>query len=296
MQQVRDKILIYQWRTLSQRIEAVFDFMRLCRKAWFLLLAVLYTPLCVALTVASFLNYSHDENYTGTTDFEVWGLFSWITGPGHGFFICVAALAAWMMFVHVYSLLAAYEDNDFCLDNATLRMLWPYVRAALLPSLVPASLLVFICLLMYAVPHPLLAVLINVLATPLALFPPVYMIKRRGSVVAFAEAFKMGFSSWFSLAFAIFLVILFGAMMLLSVNMPWMLARLFDAFSSSGEEWWYVMFLRFVAIALTIIGYLSCCMVGSMVQLYCVYHFGHMSHAQGGEESYERSIHNFENL
>ena len=161
MQQVRDKILVYQWRTLSQRIEAVFDFMRLCRKAWFLLLAVLYTPLCVALTVASFLNYSHDENYTGTTDFEVWGLFSWITGPGHGFFICVAALAAWMMFVHVYSLLAAYEDNDFCLDNATLRMLWPYVRAALLPSLVPASLLVFICLLMYAVPHPLLVVLIN---------------------------------------------------------------------------------------------------------------------------------------
>lgn len=296
MQQVRDKILIYQWRTLSQRIEAVFDFMRLCRKAWFLLLLVLYMPLCVALTVESFLNYSRNENFTGTTDFQIWGLFSWITGPGLGFFICVAALAAWMMFVHVYSLLAAYEDNDFSLDNATLRMLWPYVRAAFLPSLIPASLLVFICLLMYAVPHPLLAIFILVLAIPLALFPPVYMIKRRGSVAAFAQAFRLGFSSWFSLALAIFLVMLFGAMMLLSVNMPWMLARLFDAFSSSGEEWWYVMFLRFVAIALTMIFYLSCGMVGSMVQLYCVYHFGHMSHAQGGEASYEKSISNFENL
>ena len=274
MQQVRDKILIYQWRTLSQRIEAVFGNPK----------RNVYTSAFVDINTETELVSIHGfvvkpENATKKSEqyFFVNGRYM-----RHPYF--------------VYSLLAAYEDNDFCLDNATLRMLWPYVRAALLPSLVPASLLVFICLLMYAVPHPLLAVLINVLATPLALFPPVYMIKRRGSVVAFAEAFKMGFSSWFSLAFAIFLVILFGAMMLLSVNMPWMLARLFDAFSSSGEEWWYVMFLRFVAIALTIIGYLSCCMVGSMVQLYCVYHFGHMSHAQGGEESYERSIHNFENL
>ena len=94
MQQVRDKILIYQWRTLSQRIEAVFDFMRLCRKAWFLLLAVLYTPLCVALTVASFLNYSRDENYIGTTDFDVWGLLHLCGGVG-----CVDDVCACLLLV-----------------------------------------------------------------------------------------------------------------------------------------------------------------------------------------------------
>lgn len=295
MQQVRDKILIYEWRTLSQRIEAVFDFLRLCRRAWFLLAAALFAPVCVVLTSSAFFNYQAGE--ASTSPFEwMTGFFSWTSGPGAAFFICVASVGVWAVFIHVYSLLAAYEDNDFCLDDATLRQLWPYVRATVLPSLIPASLLIIILLLLFSGRSIVFGVLLCVLAVPLSLFPPVYMIERKGSVHALGKAIRMGFSSWFTLALAIVMVMLFGAVMLLSFNMPWLLAQMFDAISSSGEEWWYVMFFRFVSIVLTIVAYLSCYMVGAMVQLYCVYHYGNMAHLNGDDSSYGDTINHFENL
>ena len=77
MQKVRDKILIYQWRTLSQRIEAVFDFLRLCRKGWFLSVAVLFLPVCLALTSSAFIHFAQvrrqDTPLEWFDDFFGWG-------------------------------------------------------------------------------------------------------------------------------------------------------------------------------------------------------------------------------
>ena len=302
MQQPKDKIRIYEWRTFSQRIEAVFDFMRLCRRAWFLLVAVLYGPLCVVLTSSAFFRQQDSGDDLGPFEWMV-GFFAWTTGPGSAFFICVALLGVWAMFVHVYSLLAAYKDHDFRLDGITLRQLWPYMRASILPSLIPASMLVSILLLMVLLLNRfydgstfLLILLVIALAVPLALFPPVSIIERRGTIHALGKAMTMGFKSWFTLAAAIFMVMVFGALMLLSFNMPWMLARMFDAVSSSGEEWWYAAFLRLVSIALTIVAYLSCYMVGAMVQLYCVFHYGYMAQTGNDGMSHSDAVSHFENL
>ncbi|MBO4658706.1 MAG: hypothetical protein J5637_03695 [Prevotella sp.] len=292
----RDKILIYQWRTLSQRIEAVFDFMRLCRRAWFLSVAVLFLPVCVALTSSAFIRYAQIRRRDTPLDWFD-DFFGWGSGSSALIYGAVALVGVWAVFIHVYSLLAAYEDNDFCLDGTGLRKLWPYMKACFWPALVPTAVVVAVILTMVAIPNAFVIFLLLVIAVPLSLFAPVYMIERRSFFTALSKAVGMGLSSWMSLAFSMLMMVLFGAVMLLSVNVPWMLARLFiDTFSSSGEEWGYVMLLRFVSLLLTIVGYLSCYMVGAMVALLCVYHYGYMSEMQGDSAVYGKTIDDFEKM
>ena len=292
----KDKILIYQWRTLSQRIEAVFDFLRLCRRAWFLSVAVLFLPVCVVLTSSAFMHFvemkQQDNPLEWLDDF-----FGWGDGPSAFFFVCVALVGVWAVFIHVYSLLAAYEDNDFCLDDVSLRKLWPYMRATLRPALVPTALAVVTILMIIAAPNGLVAFVILVLAVPLSLFAPIYMIEQRSFLPAVTKAVGLGLSSWMSLAFSIVMMVLFGVVMLFSVNVPWMLARTFiNTFSFSGQEWGYVMLLRFVGLMLSIVGYLSCYLVGAMVTLLCVYHYGYMTEKEGNNSMYGKTIDDFENL
>ncbi len=296
MLQPRDKILIYCRRTFSQRIEAVFDFMRLCRRAWFMLAAVLFLPVCVIFAVFDLFSYPTGEEASSEIDWMD-GLFKWSSGPAAGFLVILALLGVWMMFVHAYSLQAAYRDKDFNLDDISLRELLPYVRAALLPSLAPMAMLgiVFFMFVMASSFIPLFLAMV-LLTVPCSLFAPVYMIERRGWLAALKKALAMGFSSWVSLAFSIIMMVVFGYLMLLSINMPWILVSVTDVLSSSGDAWWYVMFLRFVGIVLSIVAYFSFYMVGAMVQQLCVYHYGNMAESNGDGASSENAINNFENL
>lgn len=292
----RDKILVYQWRTLSQRIEAVFDFLRQCRRAWFLSVAVLFLPVCVVLTSSAFFHLvrvrRQETPYEWFDDF-----FGWGNGPSALIYGGVALVGVWAVFIHVYSLLAAYEHNDFCLDGISVRKLWPYIKANLLPTLVPTAVTVVVILLVVNAFNAFVVFLMLVIAIPLSLFAPVYMIERCGFMRAMAKAINLGFSSWLSLAFSIVMIVLIGGLMLLSVNVPWMLARVFlDTFSFNGQEWGYVMLLRFVSLLLTIVGYLSCYMVGAMVALLCVYHYGYMAEMRGDNAVYGKTIDDFDKL
>ena len=213
----RDKILVYQWRTLSQRIEAVFDFLRQCRRAWFLSVAVLFLPVCVVLTSSAFFHLvrvrRQETPYEWFDDF-----FGWGNGPSALVYGGVALVGVWAVFIHVYSLLAAYEHNDFCLDGISVRKLWPYIKANLLPTLVPTAVTVVAILLVVNAFNAFVVFLMLVIAIPLSLFAPVYMIERCGFMRAMAKAINLGFSSWMSLAFSIVMIVLIGGLMLLSID------------------------------------------------------------------------------
>ena len=285
-----NKILLYEDRSRAQCIEAVFDFMRANRRIWFRSAFTLLMPVCMVLGF-SVLTLSADDRPSGDTIMD-W-LFVW--GPGFDlFFKVMVVVGTWMTFVHVYSLLEAYDEHGSALDAFTQRQMLPYYLRKAKVSWWLAILLAGVSYFVLGSSNIWPSLLLLIVLVPLALLPSVVIIERLGVFSAFAKSLRLGFQAWFQLLFTIGLTLLFGFLMTLVIALPslvmsgWFSSLAYGLSSNNGLT-------LLVAYGFTSLVYLGLYLMVSMMLMSCAYEYGTVSE-RIDDASLESEIEHFEDL
>jgi hypothetical protein len=285
-----NKILLYEDRSRAQCIEAVFDFMRANRRIWFRSAFTLLMPVCMVLGF-SVLTLSADDRPSGDTIMD-W-LFVW--GPGFDlFFKVMVVVGTWMTFVHVYSLLEAYDEHGSALDAFTQRQMLPYYLRKAKVSWWLAILLAGVSYFVLGSSNIWPSLLLLIVLVPLALLPSVVIIERLGVFTAFAKSLRLGFQAWFQLFFTIGLTLLFGFLMTLVIALPslvmsgWFSSLAYGLSSNNGLT-------LLVAYGFTSLVYLGLYLMVSMMLMSCAYEYGTVSE-RIDDASLESEIEHFEDL
>ena len=285
-----NKILLYEDRSRAQCIEAVFDFMRANRRIWFRSAFTLLMPVCMVLGF-SVLTLSADDRPSGDTIMD-W-LFVW--GPGFDlFFKVMVAVGTWMTFVHVYSLLEAYDEHGSALDAFTQRQMLPYYLRKAKVSWWLAILLAGVSYFVLGSSNIWPSLLLLIVLVPLALLPSVVIIERLGVFSAFVKSLRLGFQAWFQLLFTIGLTLLFGFLMTLVIALPslvmsgWFSSLAYGLSSNNGLT-------LLVAYGFTSLVYLGLYLMVSMMLMSCAYEYGTVSE-RIDDASLESEIEHFEDL
>lgn len=285
-----NRIPLYEDRSRSQCIEAVFDFMRTNRRVWLRSAFTLLMPVCIVLGL-SVLTLSVDEQPSGNPTIE-W-LFVW--GPDYDlFFKVMVVVGVWMAFVHVYSLLEAYDEHGADLNAFTQRQMLPYYLHKAKQSWWLAILLTGIVYFMMSSESVWLSLLALVVLVPLALLPSIAIIERLGDVPALVKSLRLGFHAWFQLFFTISLTLLFGLLMTLVIGLPSMVMGEWFSSLAYGTEVNNGITL-FCAFGFTTMVYLGLFLMVSMMLMSCAYEYGTVSE-RIDDASLESEIEHYEDL
>lgn len=220
-------------------------------------------------------------------------LFVW--GPGFDlFFKVMVVVGTWMTFVHVYSLLEAYDEHGSALDAFTQRQMLPYYLRKAKVSWWLAILLAGVSYFVLGSSNIWPSLLLLIVLVPLALLPSVVIIERLGVFSAFAKSLRLGFQAWFQLFFTIGLTLLFGFLMTLVIALPslvmsgWFSSLAYGLSSNNGLT-------LLVAYGFTSLVYLGLYLMVSMMLMSCAYEYGTVSE-RIDDASLESEIEHFEDL
>ena len=289
MSQPWDKILLYEDRSVSQCIEATFDFMRQNRRVWLLSAVTLLLPPSILLGLSAF-TVSSDGNTSDGFFLDL--LFKW-QGAGTPFFFAVLFIGVWMAYVHAYALLTTYNERGGVLDGLSQRQLLPAFWHMALRSfwLAAVAFLVVAAVLLSA---NLLTLLLVVVMVPLSLLPSVFILERVGFSKAFRKSFRLGFRAFFQLVFTIGLMMLFGFFMTMVIDLPSSLFDLaFGALSNNDQPFSVVTGL--FSYLFTVSLYFGFFIVISMTLMAAAYQYGTVSE-RIDDASLEGDIQHFEQL
>ncbi len=271
------RIPLYENRSVSQCVEAVFDFMRTCRSVWLRLVLLLFLPSGALLAFSVFVNADNSS-----TDIDHMGVFSALDFLFSGddqsslLFLLFFYIGVWMVFVHVYSLLEAYRSNEGQIDDFSLSAMKPYLidvarRSWWLPALL--MVMVFVCML-----HGVLFVIGLVVLVPMALFPSVWLFERDMIVPSISKAFFLGWRAWWQLAFVIFLTTAIGLMVTTVLDVPILLGNMFFSTLFSQESTGFMsILLTLLLYVFNTLSYVALFICLSMVIMGCAYEYGTVS-------------------
>ena len=290
VKQQQNRIPLYEDRSVSQCIEATFDFMRANRRVWLRSAFTLLMPVS-ALLGLSVLTLSSDDLPYGSSIFD-W-LFEW--GPTYDlFFKVMVIVGVWMTFVHVYSLLEAYDKHGDALNEFTQRQMLPYYLRKAKQSWWLAILLAGIAYFVLDSDSIFLAALALILLVPLALLPSIAIIERLGDIPALVKSLRLGFHAWFQLFFTFMLTLLFGFLMVSVVTLPSLMLSGWFSTLAYGLEKSNGITLLF-AFGSTALVYFGMYLLVSMVLMSCAYEYGTVSE-RIDDASLESEIEHFEDL
>ena len=128
----RHSIHLYQKRSVSESIETTLDFMRINRSVWFrTALTILLPPSILVSLVLLFL---------GRDDSGIFYVWSEFFDHGAEVYVPLTYLGLWAVYIHVYSLLIAYNSHGDSADTLKVRQMVPFFkevawRALLMPAL-----------------------------------------------------------------------------------------------------------------------------------------------------------------
>lgn len=285
-----NRITLYEDRSVSQCIEATFDFMRANRRVWLRSAFTLLMPVCLVLGL-SVLTLTADEQ--PSDDFILDRLFVW--GAGYDFFFkMMVVVGTWMTFVHVYSLLEAYDEHGAALNTFTQRQMLPYYLRNARYSYRLAILLSCAAYFVLGSNNWWLSLLAMVVLVPLALLPSTTIIERLGDFPALVKSLRLGFHAWFQLFFTIALTLLFGFLVTLVIALPslvmggWFSSLAYGLAENNGIT------LLF-AFGFTSLVYWGFYLMVSMMLMSCAYEYGTVSE-RIDDTSLEGEIEHFEDL
>ena len=292
------KILFYEERSVSKCVETTFDFMRSCRRLWLVTSLVLFAPVSLVLGFSLYTNgeYNFDmENWFSGVLFKWGDAWSYV-------FLFVFFLGVWMCFVHVYSLLLAYEDHGPAVDSLSQRSMFPYYKRVALRSwwmavLFGLALYYFFVrkssFEIFSVPMFFIFIVMAFLV-PL---PPLVIFERQSLSDALTKTMRLGFSAWFTSLFTLLLTTFFGSLIITSIEFPLLLLSGITVTLFQGVEWLdsHSWLAQIPVCLLSTFVYFGFFVLLSMVLMAGAYQFGSVSE-RVDEASLDNDIDHFEQL
>lgn len=291
MKSLIDRILLYQNRSAAQCVETTFDFLRANSRIWLLTSMVLLLPpaMIVSLSVF-FINESQFDSFLLTFPW----LFEWYDAYSVLFF-AMLMVGGWMTYVHAYSLVMAYQQHGEAVNEYSPVMMIPFF----LPVARRSWWLAFALFLLLAATYlggVVMGGFLLVFMVPLAVLPPAYLIEQQPLGTAFRRAMSLGFSSWFQIAFTIFLLLCFGLVLLTVTQLPMTGFKFIteiiapDFFKNTDT-----LILQVISFGFASLFYWGVLMVMSIVLLGCAFQYGSVADRVEAA-SVEGEIENFESL
>ena len=286
-----DRIQLYANRKVLQCDEAAFDFIRANRRVWVKSALVLFLPICVALSLVAIpttqTQINNAQNY-------IWERFFEMESWHFDFFLIVTCVGIWLAYVHVYTLLLAEFQREEGVKTAQLSSLIPYFLRSASRSWWLFAVPIALAFIMNI--GVLFALLLPIILVPLSLLPSIFILEHESMPTAISKSFRLGFSSWFYLAFNIILTMMLALCMVWLLQVPSLVMDIFmdilpkNADYALGHLPFYIFWMIFSTF--------SCfgfCVVVSMLVLGCAFQYGSVSE-RVDDTSILHEIENFENL
>ena len=288
------KIHLYERRSMLECLEATMDFLRANRRVWWRTALLLFLPVALVMALITFATIDDDRiNHN---------IFFWFENmvenlDRHATLLVVAIyVGVWMVITQVYALLLANEAEEKGVSRLTLTQMRPWLlRTAKHSWSIP--LILFIMAFIAAVgENPLLAILLAVLAVPLAMLPSLRLMEGKGWRKSLERTVKMGFSVWFPLAFNIALVSMLGLYVIVALWLPTgLLSMLQETFSYQRVSEFEQLFVYALGFVFTTAAFFGFHIVASMVVTVCAYEYGNVSERMDAT-SLEEEVSHFEEL
>ncbi|MBO4849304.1 MAG: hypothetical protein J5529_00220 [Prevotella sp.] len=288
------KIRLYEQRSMLECLEATMDFLRANRRVWWRTALLLFLPVALAMALTTFATIDDDRiNHN---------IFFWFENmvenlDRHATLLVVAIyVGVWMVITQVYALLLANEAEEKGVSRLTLIQMRPWLLRTAKHSWSIPIILFIMASMAVVVANPLLTILLAVLAVPMALLPSLWLMEGKRWLTALKKTVKMGFSTWFPLAFNIALVSLLGMYVFVFLWLPTgllsLLQEIFSYRQVSELEEHFVYALGFVFTTAAFFGFH---IVASMVVLVCAFEYGSVSEEEDAT-SLEEEVAHFEDL
>ena len=285
----RHSIHLYQKRSVSESIETTLDFMRINRSVWFrTALTILLPPSILVSLVLLFL---------GRDDSGIFYVWSEFFDHGAEVYVPLTYLGLWAVYIHVYSLLIAYNSHGDSADTLKVRQMVPFFKeVAWRALLMPALPVLVLYLVMGEGSLWVVALVLFVLLVPLALMPSLFILERRDFFGAFGKSVSLGFSAWFHLAAVMAITMLLGFYITWSFQVPEiLLGSMVDTFTL-GEAGLLGILLSFVLhFVLYVLVLFGALVMMSVFIMGCALEYGSISEDVEAV-SLANDVENFENL
>lgn len=279
---------LYQRRGISMCMESAFDFVRVNISSWLFLSALTLAVPSFALAflfTKNHASYYHQVGLGQTFN----SFFSETT-----LLLVFLAIGLWGSIWVSYSLLSAYFDGRLPGKRLSLKEAWRYMRGVLVTTLAVTLIAVLLCLLITI--HPIFILVVIIIGIPLLLLAPVWIVEQTSFSEALGKSFRLGFSSWFQIAFLVLIVALFCMMMMTSVFVLWVFYEVFfETLIPRGASTSYMFILQVIELTLSALFCLAFFLMNSIVTLSCVFYYGNLSESID-DTTIENDIENFENL
>lgn len=307
MESQKPKIAMYVKRSFGEKLNASFDFIRENWKLMLKFTTYLLLPLCLiqALSLNGMM-----KGVMSAADMDISSdtalLISFLSY--YGLFVLICIIGMVLQASLIYAMIRTYNEREERLQGVTLRMLTPMLFHNIKRLFIIAffGLLLTVCvsfvlgaLSIASLPVAyLFALVIVLLALPLALWAPIYLFEDISIMDALKKTFRLGFATWGGV-FLISLVMGIIAGILQGVTLvPWyaativkMLFTMSDVGSEATVSVGYSFMLYLLAIVQAFGTYLA--MIFTFVGL--AYQYGHASEKMDSV-TIESDIDNFDKL
>ncbi len=283
---------MYANRKVLQCVEASLDFIRANRRVWVKSALVLFLPICVALSLVA-LPMTQPQMNNAQNNY-LWARFFELESWNFDFFLIVTCVGVWLAYVHVYALLLAELQRDGGVKTVQLSTLVPYfLRSASRLWWLFAVPIAFALIMNIGV---LFCLLLPIILVPLSLLPSIFILEHESMPTAISKSFRLGFSSWFYLAFNMILTMMLAFCMVWVLQVPSLAMDIFmdilpkNADNALGHLPFYIFWMVFSTISC--FGFF---VVVSMLVLGCAFQYGSVSE-RVDDTSILHEIEDFENL
>jgi len=277
-----NRLSLYAERSVSQCLEATFDFMRLMRSTWFRLSLWLFVPASLLFLFLAQLSSRLDYR-------DGWSPLKLMGGTTTEGGIALYFLLLSLPLVMVFALLEAYGEQGAAADRLTLRQWWPYLRRQVLRACTLAFCIAIFSSFFFGVASFFLLSFLL-----FAFLPSAFLLERQPFFTAVAQSVRLALRSVFSLAGVVFFVFLFGGLMLVALAFPFQLVSEGGSVFSSNAGGMSIFSESFDILygAAVLLGFY---MVFSMLHLALAFQYGSVSE-RVDDTSLESDIQHFEDL
>ena len=297
MESQQTKIALYKKRSISDKLGATFDLVKLGWKPLLKYSAYFILPFCI---LQAFFANTLVNLTIGATGEDVYALAQAMAPSYLG--ITIACFIIFIFYYPiVYALIKGYDRDDAGSDAAKaelLPLIFKYAKKTALLLLFSIGLGI-VCLLLvgglFAIsPIACFAILIPaffIISVPLSLFIPTYLYEEIGLFAALVKAFRIGFPTWGGTFLLGLINMIIASIFCLIISMPYItvyLIKLMQGASGNVESSWLFSIITFLFCVLYIFGGFLC---KALVDISFGYQYGHSSVVADGLKVEEYTEH-----
>ena len=282
-----ERMSLFIDRSVSECIEATFDFMRINRRIWLRSAITLMAGGCVLYSLMV------GNNQTNVS-LGTWGNVIYSDEMSDEVLILFSFLGLWLAYIHCYSLLIAYMEQGSDLNTISQRQMLPYYLSVARRTWWFVILLAALLALGSLLGGLIFVLVLLFVMVPMAQLPSVYLFEQSGVIDSVKKSFRLGYSSWPQMTITLIVTAIVGMILTGVVQVPALLFNmLFSTMAFSVDQ---VPFASVVVPVLTVAPVCFSLLVAvSMLFMGAAFQYGTVTE-RVDEASLDADIEYFENL